>query len=81
MKKKYAFENGERKENPKCMCPRVDKSECFKQFVVVPEHQDRYNRVYKEESYWKVDCPYLNEISRKANEGAAKMLNTLFSKI
>src|SRR3990167_5485546 len=68
---KYAFAHGERKENPMCICPLENKSGCFKEFVIVPEHTDRYNRVYKETSYWKIICQHLNEISRQASEGAA----------
>ena len=78
MKNKYAFENGERRPNEKCICSLEDKSKCFKEFVIVPEREDRHKRKYKEESYWRIICPQLNEISRKATEGAEKMLNGLF---
>lgn len=69
MKNKYAFEVGERKPNPKCPCPLEDKSNCFLEFNVVNVGTK------KESSYWKIICPHINEISRRASENANKLLS------
>lgn len=81
MKNKYSFQVGERREFPKCPCPLEDKSNCFKEFAILPEHKDRFGNVYREESYWKVICPYHKKISESAARGANEMLSKFFSKI
>ena len=81
MKTKYLYEPGEKLPNPKCICPSPDKSNCFKVFSIAPEHEDRFGHKTKESSYWKIECPYLNGISREAGRKANEVLSRFFSRV
>ena len=73
MKNKFIYQDGEKLANPKCPCPRIDKSECFKIFMIA-QKDNRYAKK-GEFDYWKVECPYFSQVNRMAASTINKILS------
>lgn len=69
-KKKYVYfyTAGKFYPNPRCKCPRKDKSKCFRIFSV--DKEGKFNG-------WKIECPYFNRISREVVRRLTPAMNTL----